>query len=131
VALRAVRLTCGAADPQRRRLTDDFSGRYGDLLSGSYDRMDRIVLKACFPMSCQQGRLRCWWRRPHDGSDDQLDDTHRHSPLISKFDAGGGRYAGQGRHSGDPAEREAAPQAGHPTRQPGAHLPGGRPFPRA
>jgi hypothetical protein len=57
-------------------VADDFSERYGDLLSGSYDCVDRIVLKAYFPLGCRPSGFRCWWRRLHDGSDDQLDDTH-------------------------------------------------------
>jgi len=56
-------------------VADDFSERYGDLLAGSYDCVDRIVLKAYFPLGCRPGGLRCWWRRLHGGSDDQLDDT--------------------------------------------------------
>jgi hypothetical protein len=57
-------------------VADDFSGRYGDLLTGSYDCVDRIVLKAYFGLGHNPGGLRCWWRRLHGGSDDQLDDTH-------------------------------------------------------
>ena len=57
-------------------MADDFSGRYGDLLTGSYDCVDRVVLNAFFPMGHNPGGFRCWWRRLHDGSDDQLDDTH-------------------------------------------------------
>ena len=56
-------------------MADDFSARYGDLLTGSYDCVDRVVLNAWFPMGVNPGGLRCWWRRLH-GSDDQLDDTH-------------------------------------------------------
>jgi hypothetical protein len=37
--------------------------------------VDRIVLKACFGLGHNPGRFRCWWRRLHGGSDDQLDDT--------------------------------------------------------
>ena len=59
-----------------RRVADDFSERYGDLLTGSYDCVDRVVLNAYFPMGHNPGGFRCWWRRLHDGSDDQLDDTH-------------------------------------------------------
>jgi hypothetical protein len=55
---------------------DDFSERYGNLLTGSYDCVDRIVLKAYFPVGCRPAGFRCWWRRLHDGSDEQLDDTH-------------------------------------------------------
>jgi hypothetical protein len=56
-------------------VADDFTGRYGDLLTGSYDCVDRVVLNAFFPVGHNPGGFRCWWRRLH-GSDDQLDDTH-------------------------------------------------------
>ena len=57
-------------------MADDFSVRYGDLLTGSYDCVDRIVLNAYFPLGYNPGGFRFWWRRLHDGSDDQLNDTH-------------------------------------------------------
>jgi len=57
-------------------VADDFSLRYGDLLTGSYDCVDRIVLNAFFPLGHNPGGFRAWWRRWHDGSDEQLDDTH-------------------------------------------------------
>src|SRR6516162_4675467 len=57
-------------------MADDFAERYGDLLTGSYDCVDRVVLNAFFPLGHDPGGFRCWWRRWHDGSDDQLDDTH-------------------------------------------------------
>jgi hypothetical protein len=56
-------------------VADDFSARYGDLINGSYDCVDRVVLNAWFPMGVNPGGLRTWWRRLH-GSDDQLDNTH-------------------------------------------------------
>ena len=56
-------------------MADDFTERYGDLLAGSYDCVDRVVLNAFFPIGHNPGGFRCWWRRLH-GSDDQLDDTH-------------------------------------------------------
>ena len=56
-------------------MADDFAERYGDLLAGSYDCVDRVVLNAYFPLGHNPGGFRCWWRRLH-GSDDQLDDTH-------------------------------------------------------
>src|SRR5258706_8780135 len=59
-----------------RRVADDFSERYGDLVTGSYDCVNRIVLNAYFPMGHNPGGFRCWWRRLHDGSDDELDNTH-------------------------------------------------------
>ena len=34
------------------------------------------MLNAYFPMGHNPGGFRCWWRRLHGGSDDQLDDTH-------------------------------------------------------
>jgi len=57
-------------------MADDFRERYGDLLAGSYDCVDRIVLNAFFPLGHNPGGFRTWWRRWHDGSDDQLDNTH-------------------------------------------------------
>ena len=57
-------------------MADDFASRYGNLLTGSYDCVDRIVLTACFGMGHSPGGFRAWWRRLHDGSDDQLDNTH-------------------------------------------------------
>lgn len=57
-------------------MADEFSERYGDLLTGSYDCVDRIVLNAYFAMGHTPGGFRTWWRRLHGGSDDQLDDTH-------------------------------------------------------
>jgi hypothetical protein len=57
-------------------VADDLSERYGDLLTGSYDCVDRIVLNAYYPLGHNPGGFRTWWRRLHGGSDDQLDDTH-------------------------------------------------------
>jgi hypothetical protein len=57
-------------------VADDFSGRYGDLLTGSYDCVDRIVLNAYFSLGHNPGGFRCWWRRLHGGCDDELDNTH-------------------------------------------------------
>jgi hypothetical protein len=57
-------------------VADDFSERYGDLLTGSYDCVDRIVLNAYFPLGHNPGGFRVWWRRLHGGSDDDLDNTH-------------------------------------------------------
>jgi len=56
-------------------VADDFCERYGDLLTGSYDCVDRIVLNAFFPLGHNPGGFRTWWRRWHDGSDEQLDNT--------------------------------------------------------
>src|SRR6516225_6670307 len=55
---------------------DPLRDRYQDLLDGSYDGVDRIVLNAYFPLGHNPGGFRCWWRRLHGGSDDDLDNTH-------------------------------------------------------
>ena len=55
---------------------DDFRQRYAELLTGSYDCVDRIVLNAYFPMGHNPGGFRVWWRRWHDDGDDSLDDAH-------------------------------------------------------
>jgi hypothetical protein len=55
--------------------SDGFSARYGDLLSGSYDCVDRIVLNAYFSLGHNPGGFRTWWRRLH-GDDAQLDNAH-------------------------------------------------------
>ena len=40
---------------------DGFSARYGDLLYGSYDCVDRIVLNAYYPLGHNPGGFRTWW----------------------------------------------------------------------
>src|SRR5258708_16986583 len=57
-------------------MADDFCERYGELLTGSYDCVDRIVLNGYFPLGHNPGGFRVWWRRWHDDSDEQLDNTH-------------------------------------------------------
>ena len=56
-------------------MADGFSKRYGDLLYGSYDCVDRIVLNAYYPLGHNPGGFRTWWRRLH-GDDAQLDNAH-------------------------------------------------------
>ena len=57
-------------------MTDLFSERCGDLLTGSYDCPDRIVLKAYYSMGHAPGGFRTWWRRWHEDGDAQLDNAH-------------------------------------------------------
>lgn len=57
-------------------MPDEFSERYGDLLTGSYDCVDRIVINAYFPLGHNPGGFRVWWRRLHGDSDELLDNTH-------------------------------------------------------
>jgi hypothetical protein len=57
-------------------MADDFSQRYGDLLQGTYDCVDRIVLNAYYSLGHSAGGFREWWRRLNDGSDENLDNAH-------------------------------------------------------
>ena len=57
-------------------MTDLFSERCDDLLTGTYDCPDRIVLNAYYSMGHAPGGFRVWWRRWHDDSDAQLDNAH-------------------------------------------------------
>lgn len=57
-------------------MADMFSERYGELLTGNYDCVDRIVLNAYFSLGHNPGGFRVWWRRWHDDSDAELDNTH-------------------------------------------------------
>jgi hypothetical protein len=54
---------------------DEFSEYYAELLEGSYDCADRIVLNAYYPMAQAGAGLRTWWRQLR-GSDSDLDDEH-------------------------------------------------------
>src|SRR5207342_3543853 len=54
---------------------DRLSTLYQDLLSGSYDCVDRIVLNAYFRMAHDPGGFRLWWRAL-TGSDDTLQNAH-------------------------------------------------------
>jgi hypothetical protein len=56
-------------------MPDGLSKRYEDLLSGSYDCVDRIVLNAYFRMGHDAGGFRLWWRAL-TGSDDTLENTY-------------------------------------------------------
>ncbi len=40
---------------------DDFSSYIGELLGGSYDCVDRIVLRAYYPMGQTSGGFLTWW----------------------------------------------------------------------
>jgi hypothetical protein len=56
-------------------MPDQLSALYSDLLEGSYDCVDRVVLNAYFGMGQTGGGLRVWWRQLY-GSDADLDDNH-------------------------------------------------------
>ena len=57
-------------------MADDFSQRYGELLQGSCDCVDRIVLNAFYSVAHSAGGFREWWRRLNNGSEDNLDNAH-------------------------------------------------------
>lgn len=57
------------------KAADEFSTYYAELLEGSYDCVDRMVLNAYYPMGQTGGGLRCWWRGLN-GDDSKLDDKH-------------------------------------------------------
>jgi hypothetical protein len=54
---------------------EGLSTLYHDLLSGSYDCVDRIVLNGYFRMGHDPGGFRLWWRQL-TGSDATLDNAH-------------------------------------------------------
>jgi hypothetical protein len=56
-------------------MPDSLSERYEDLLTGSYDCVDRIVLNGYFRMGHDPGGFRLWWRQL-TGSDDTLENVH-------------------------------------------------------
>ena len=56
-------------------MPESLSDRYVELLSGSYDCADRIVLNAYFRMGHTAGGFRVWWRTL-TGSEETLDNTH-------------------------------------------------------
>src|SRR4029453_14156783 len=56
-------------------MAEGLSTLYQDLLSGSYDCVDRIVLNADFALEHDPGGFRLWWRQL-TGSDATLDNAH-------------------------------------------------------
>jgi hypothetical protein len=53
-------------------MSDASSSHYADLLTGSYDCVDRIVLNAYNTLCYKPAGFRTWWRRLH-GTDENLD----------------------------------------------------------
>lgn len=65
--------------------SEEFSLRYSDLVTGSYECVDRIVLNAFFPLGYRQpGGFRTCWRRLHGGSDAELDNTQLMRMALGK-----------------------------------------------
>jgi hypothetical protein len=57
-------------------MADELSELYQDFLTGSYDCVDRIILNGNFRLCYSPGGFRSWWRRLHDGSEQELDNAH-------------------------------------------------------
>jgi len=60
-------------------MTDGLSTLYQDLLGGSYDCVDRIVLNAYFRTGHDPGGFRLWWRAL-TGSDETLENAYLMRP---------------------------------------------------
>ena len=56
-------------------ISGGLSTLYQDLLGGSYDCVDRIVLNAFFPVEHDPGGFRVWWRAL-TGSDETLENAY-------------------------------------------------------
>lgn len=56
-------------------MDDQLSIRVADLLTGSYDCVDRIVFNAYFQFGQTPAGFRLWWRQL-EGSDEELDNNH-------------------------------------------------------
>jgi hypothetical protein len=56
-------------------MPDQLSTIYSELLEGSYDCVDRVILNAYFGRGQFAGGFRLWWRALN-GSDENLDDNH-------------------------------------------------------
>jgi hypothetical protein len=56
-------------------MADTLSEQDEDLLEGSYDCVDRLILNAWFPKGIDGGGFRCWWRALY-GSEEDLANTH-------------------------------------------------------
>ena len=57
-------------------MTDELSARLADLLDGTYDCVDRIVLNGYHSVCYSAGGFRLWWRSLMGGSEEQLDNAH-------------------------------------------------------
>jgi hypothetical protein len=80
-------------------MADGLSEIYQDLLSGSYDCVDRIVLNGYYRMGHDPAGFRLWWRRLN-GSDETLDNNHL-MRLAGRFSRRVRAYAKGPSDSGD------------------------------
>lgn len=56
-------------------MVDEFSEYYADLLNGTYDCVDRIVLNGYYGLAQTPGGFRLWWQKLN-GTEDDLDNAH-------------------------------------------------------
>jgi hypothetical protein len=56
-------------------MPDQLSAHYRDVLAGSYDCVDRIVLNAYFRLGMNPGGFRYRWQ-PLTGSEEELENEH-------------------------------------------------------
>lgn len=57
------------------RFKDVLSQHYAEILDGTYECADRIVINGYYRLAYNPGGFRNWWRKLH-GSDDNLDNNH-------------------------------------------------------
>src|SRR5216683_831172 len=57
-------------------MTDELNAGLADLLDGTYDCVDRIVLNGYHSVCYSAGGFRLWWRSLMGGSEEQLDNAH-------------------------------------------------------
>ena len=57
-------------------MTDELSARLADMLDGTYDCVDRIVLNGYHSVCYSAGGFRLWWRSLMGDSEEQLDNAH-------------------------------------------------------
>jgi hypothetical protein len=56
-------------------ISDEFTAYHQELLEGTYDCVDRIVVNAYYPLGQRAGGFRTWWRQL-TGPDETLDRAH-------------------------------------------------------
>ncbi|MDQ3765116.1 MAG: hypothetical protein M3460_27540 [Actinomycetota bacterium] len=81
-------------------MVDELTERYGDLLAGSYDCVDRIVLNGYFSLGHNPGGFRVWWRRLHGDTVNAAPGgapPASHRPPLTSLDAGLATIGARGR----------------------------------
>src|SRR4030095_15806563 len=73
-------------------ITDELSNYYADFLDGRYNCVDRVVLNAHLALCYSAVGFRTGWRRLHNGSEEELDNTHL-MRMAGRFSRRGRGYA--------------------------------------